>query len=114
MSNVATWLANATVDALGTQVFGALLGETDIRYSFVHVTQEVYAHHQHATKDKLVGKLSWPFLLTLPQTVELEEDGVKKQFRLPENLYIRYGRSDIMYRISVKVTHGSFLHPHQE
>ena len=99
------------------QVTGELVTEPNLRYSFARVDHTVYsrgqadANQSSGKKGKLVGKLSWPFAISLPRTVELEEDGVKKSFRLPGHLYLRWGRSDILYRVLVTVAYGSMFNP---
>ena len=63
------------------------------------------------SKDKLVGKFSWPFSLNLPRSTEVnDEHGVKKAYKLPGHMYADWTRSVILYRITVKVVYHSLLH----
>lgn len=109
------------------QVFGELVEEVNMRFAFTEVTQEIWSpeHGDPAQssvekgsssssspfKGKVVGKFVWPFSLQLPDTTELPVDGVNQQFRLPGHMFTRWGRGDIMYRITVKITHSGMLRP---
>lgn len=113
------------------QVVGELLSEPNTRFFFANVTQELWSsvrgdpssppstsekgtiigNSPKPFKGKLVGKYSWPFSLVLPRQVELPVNGELKPFNLPQHLYMRWARSDIVYRVTAKILYNSMLRP---
>lgn len=66
----------------------------------------------HPSKGKLKGSFHWPFMLTLPQTVDLPvKGGGFKTFRLPCSLGRRFIPVVINYRIIATMAHGTVFKP---
>ena len=81
--------------------------------TFVNLIEHLWSHQKgtHASANsprELHGKVSWPFSLTLPSTVEVKH----KSYSLPASFAMKHARTVIQYRVFATVVHGMFSAEH--
>ncbi|KAI0690121.1 hypothetical protein BC835DRAFT_1418035 [Cytidiella melzeri] len=92
------------------QLFGELVSEDNIRFSFIEVSQNLLPAAHTPTNTSAIQSL--PFALTLPRTAEAAaQDGTTRSYKLPGSDYGRFRRFDVMYRLTVTVRHKSMFRP---
>ena len=101
------------------QISGELVTSAQRRDPFLQLSQELWSSGVEAAssasdsarfgKGGIRGTWTWPFSVTLPQSVEIKRDGQSHNYQLPGSFISKQSNYTVLYKLSTSIVAGKFV-----